>query len=195
MPRGRAVVVMDGDLQDPPEVLPQFVERWRQGYDVVYAVRRHRKEGPIKRLCYFLFYRLMNAISDIDIPLDSGDFCLDGPQGGERAGRPAGTDAFRPRAADVRRVQANGPGVRACGQRGRQAEIHAAFADRAWRSTGWSASAAIRYGSRPTWESRPHSLAGLVTIWVLIRRAGQPIRPPAAGPASWPRSCSLPRSS
>lgn len=74
--RGRAVVVMDGDLQDPPEVLPQFVGRWREGYDVVYAVRRHRKEGPIKRLCYFLFYRIMNAISDIDIPLDSGDFCL-----------------------------------------------------------------------------------------------------------------------
>lgn len=74
--RGRAVIVMDGDLQDPPEVLPQFVERWRKGYDVVYAVRLQRKEGPIKRLCYFLFYRIMNAISDIDIPLDSGDFCL-----------------------------------------------------------------------------------------------------------------------
>jgi polyisoprenyl-phosphate glycosyltransferase len=74
--RGRAVVVMDGDLQDPPEVLPQFLESWREGYDVVYAVRTQRKEGPIKRLCYFLFYRIMNAISDIDIPLDSGDFCL-----------------------------------------------------------------------------------------------------------------------
>lgn len=74
--RGRAVVVMDGDLQDPPEVLPQFLERWREGYDIVYAIRRHRKEGPIKRLCYFLFYRIMNAISDIAIPLDSGDFCL-----------------------------------------------------------------------------------------------------------------------
>jgi polyisoprenyl-phosphate glycosyltransferase len=74
--RGRAVVVMDGDLQDPPEVLPQFVDRWRKGYDVVYAVRLQRKEGPIKRLCYFLFYRIMNAISDIDIPVDSGDFCL-----------------------------------------------------------------------------------------------------------------------
>jgi polyisoprenyl-phosphate glycosyltransferase len=73
---GRAIIVMDGDLQDPPEVLPQFVERWRGGYDVVYAIRQKRKEGPLKRLCYFLFYRIMNAISDIDIPLDSGDFCL-----------------------------------------------------------------------------------------------------------------------
>jgi len=74
--RGRAVVVMDGDLQDPPEVIPRFVERWREGYEVVYAVRRHRKEGPVKRLGYFAFYRLLSAISDLDIPLDSGDFCL-----------------------------------------------------------------------------------------------------------------------
>jgi glycosyltransferase involved in cell wall biosynthesis len=74
--RGRAVVVMDGDLQDPPEVIPQFVARWREGYDVVYAVRRRRKEGAGKRLGYFAFYRLLGAISDLDIPLDSGDFCL-----------------------------------------------------------------------------------------------------------------------
>ena len=74
--RGRGVIVMDGDLQDPPEVLPQFVRRWEQGFDVVYAVRRKRKENALKRLAYFAFYRLLNAISDLDIPLDSGDFCL-----------------------------------------------------------------------------------------------------------------------
>jgi len=74
--RGRAVVIMDGDLQDPPEVLPQFFAKWREGVEVVYAVRRHRKEGPVKRLGYFAFYRVLNAISDLDIPLDSGDFCL-----------------------------------------------------------------------------------------------------------------------
>ncbi|QEH38290.1 hypothetical protein OJF2_68880 [Aquisphaera giovannonii] len=73
---GRAVVVMDGDLQDPPELLPRFLERWRAGADVVYAVRRNRKEGAVKKLGYFAFYRIMNAISDLDIPLDSGDFCL-----------------------------------------------------------------------------------------------------------------------
>ena len=73
---GRAVVVMDGDLQDPPEVLPQFVRRWQGGADVVYAVRRRRKEGAPKRLAYFAFYRIWNAVSDLDIPLDSGDFCL-----------------------------------------------------------------------------------------------------------------------
>src|SRR4051794_30961835 len=74
--RGRAVVVMDGDLQDPPEVIPRLVERWSEGSDVVYAVRRNRKEGPAKRLGYFAFYRLLNAIGDLEIPLDSGDFCL-----------------------------------------------------------------------------------------------------------------------
>src|SRR3954462_9213133 len=74
--RGRAVMVMDGDLQDPPEVIPLFVESWREGNDVVYAVRRGHKENAFKRLGYFSFYRVLRAIGDIDIPLDSGDFCL-----------------------------------------------------------------------------------------------------------------------
>jgi dolichol-phosphate mannosyltransferase len=74
--RGRAVVVMDGDLQDPPELIPRLIERWRDGFDVVYAVRRRRREGLIKRIAYAAFYRLLRAISDLDIPLDSGDFCL-----------------------------------------------------------------------------------------------------------------------
>ena len=73
---GQAVIVMDGDLQDPPEIIPEFVERWRAGTDVVYAVRRRRKEGAMKRMGYHAFYRILNAISDLDIPLDSGDFCL-----------------------------------------------------------------------------------------------------------------------
>jgi dolichol-phosphate mannosyltransferase len=74
--RGQALVVMDGDLQDPPEVLPQFVAKWREGFEVVYAVRRQRKESALKRAAYSTFYRIMNAISDVEIPLDSGDFCL-----------------------------------------------------------------------------------------------------------------------
>jgi dolichol-phosphate mannosyltransferase len=75
--RGQAVIVMDGDMQDPPEILPQFFRKWREeGYDVVYAIREHRKEGWVKRLGYHGFYRLLSAISDLDIPLDSGDFCL-----------------------------------------------------------------------------------------------------------------------
>jgi dolichol-phosphate mannosyltransferase len=73
---GRAVIVMDGDLQDPPEVVGQFLDVWRQGHDVVYAIRTKRKEGLVKRAAYALFYRLLRATSDLDIPLDSGDFCL-----------------------------------------------------------------------------------------------------------------------
>ena len=73
---GDAVVVLDGDLQDPPEVIGLLLERWREGLDVVYAVRTKRKEGVLKRFGYFAFYRLLRGISDLDIPLDSGDFCL-----------------------------------------------------------------------------------------------------------------------
>jgi dolichol-phosphate mannosyltransferase len=74
--RGQAVIVMDGDLQDPPEVLPLFIAKWREGHEVVYAVRQERKEGWIKKFSYHSFYRILGAISEIDIPLDSGDFCL-----------------------------------------------------------------------------------------------------------------------
>lgn len=73
---GRAVVLMDGDLQDPPEMLPEFVRIWRAGNEVVYAVRRRRKEGWFKRAAYATFYRVLRSISEIEIPLDSGDFCL-----------------------------------------------------------------------------------------------------------------------
>ena len=74
--RGDAVIVMDADLQDPPEVLPQFIAKWREGHDVVYAIRERRKEGPIKQLAYKAFYRLLQRIASIQIPLDSGDFCI-----------------------------------------------------------------------------------------------------------------------
>jgi glycosyltransferase involved in cell wall biosynthesis len=74
--RGQAVVIMDGDLQDPPELIPEFLRLWRLGNDVVYAVRRKRKENALKRFGYFVFYRILGAIGDIAIPLDAGDFCL-----------------------------------------------------------------------------------------------------------------------
>jgi len=74
--RGEAVVLMDGDLQDPPEVLDQFILAWREGHDVVYAVRTQRQEAWPKRCAYALFYRVWRAVGDIEIPLDSGDFCL-----------------------------------------------------------------------------------------------------------------------
>ena len=70
------VMVIDGDLQDPPELLLEFYPYLQQGNDVVYAVRKKRKEGFLKRMGYFLFYRILKNISYIDIPLDSGDFAL-----------------------------------------------------------------------------------------------------------------------
>jgi dolichol-phosphate mannosyltransferase len=73
---GEAVVVMDGDLQDAPEVIPHFITRWREGYDVVYAVRARREGSWPKRLAYLAFYRALRIISQIDIPPDSGDFSL-----------------------------------------------------------------------------------------------------------------------
>lgn len=74
---GEAVVVMDGDLQDPPEVVLQMVERWRQGFDVVYAVRKARAGEPRGRqLRAALFYRLLRRLADTEIPVDVGDFRL-----------------------------------------------------------------------------------------------------------------------
>jgi len=73
---GDAVVVMDGDLQDVPEIIPKFVEKFQQGCDVVYAQRVRRKEPLALRICYFVFYRMMATLSDIRLPLDSGDFGL-----------------------------------------------------------------------------------------------------------------------
>ena len=74
--RGDVVAVMDADLQDPPEELYRFLDRWRQGYQVIYGIRTKRKENIFKRSAYYLFYRILAWCSSIDIPLDSGDFCV-----------------------------------------------------------------------------------------------------------------------
>jgi dolichol-phosphate mannosyltransferase len=73
---GDAVVVMDADLQDIPEAIPGFVEQFQRGYDVVYATRVHRKEAWWLKLAYFLFYRLLAMLSELNLPLDAGDFAL-----------------------------------------------------------------------------------------------------------------------
>lgn len=75
--QGDAVVIIDADLQDPPEVIPELVEKWREGYDVVYAVRKERHgESWFKEWTAKLFYRLIYRITDVDIPKDTGDFRL-----------------------------------------------------------------------------------------------------------------------
>jgi dolichol-phosphate mannosyltransferase len=75
--RGKAVVILDADLQDPPEVIPEFVAKWREGYEVVYGVRSVREgESWFKRATASLFYRVISRITDVKIPLDAGDFRL-----------------------------------------------------------------------------------------------------------------------
>ncbi len=73
---GDAIVFLDADLQDPPEVIHQFIEKFREGYDVVYGVRRNRKEALWLRLCFDAFYRLLNFVAERPVPLDAGDFGL-----------------------------------------------------------------------------------------------------------------------
>jgi len=75
--RGDAVVLMDGDLQDPPELIAQFLERYRAGYDVVYATRRRRSgESRFKVVSAALFYRIVRKLTNVSIPVDTGDFRL-----------------------------------------------------------------------------------------------------------------------
>ncbi len=73
---GDAIIVLDADLQDPPEELHRYISKWEEGYDVVYAIRQKRKESAPKRFGYWLFYRLLSKLIDFEIPLDTGDFSI-----------------------------------------------------------------------------------------------------------------------
>ena len=79
--RGRAVVIIDGDMQDPPEVIPEMVDRWRDGFEVVYGQRENREgETWFKLVTASAFYRILRGITHVDIPVDTGDFRLMGPR-------------------------------------------------------------------------------------------------------------------
>ena len=85
---GDAVVVIDADLQDPPELIPDMIAKWREGHDVVYARRTSRQgEGPIKRTTSWLFYRVLQRVSRVRIPEDTGDFRLLSRRAVEALGR------------------------------------------------------------------------------------------------------------
>lgn len=73
---GDAAILIDGDLQDPPEKIPDLLKRWEEGYDIVYGVRIKRMESNLRKIGYKLFYRVFKALSYIDIPVDAGDFSL-----------------------------------------------------------------------------------------------------------------------
>ncbi len=72
----KAVMVIDGDLQDPPELVVPLSTKLAEGFDVVYAIRKKRKENIFKKTAYYFFYRILNSISYLPLPLDSGDFCI-----------------------------------------------------------------------------------------------------------------------
>lgn len=74
--KGDAVVMLDADLQDPPELILEFIKKWKEGYEVVYGTREKQKGNIFKTACYHMFYRMLQSISHVDVPLDSGDFCL-----------------------------------------------------------------------------------------------------------------------
>jgi dolichol-phosphate mannosyltransferase len=79
--RGRAVVIIDGDMQDPPEVIPEMLDRWRDGFEVVYGQRKNREgETWFKLVTASAFYRILRRITHVDIPVDTGDFRLMGPR-------------------------------------------------------------------------------------------------------------------
>jgi polyisoprenyl-phosphate glycosyltransferase len=75
--RGQVIFILDADLQDPPELIPEMIEKWRQGYHIVYAQRtKRRQEGWFKRFTAYAFYRILKQLADVEIPTDTGDFCL-----------------------------------------------------------------------------------------------------------------------
>ena len=73
---GDAAIIMDADLQDPPEVAIELIKKWKEGNEIVYAKRRTRKDGYFKRFTAYLYYRILRAVTDINIPEDTGDFRL-----------------------------------------------------------------------------------------------------------------------
>ena len=74
---GHAVILMDADMQDPPQLIGEMLEQWRNGGEIVYAVRKKRDDDPfLKKLFAVSFYRFLQSVSSISIPLDTGDFCL-----------------------------------------------------------------------------------------------------------------------
>ncbi len=73
---GDAIILMDGDLQDPPELIPKLIEKWKNGFDVVYTIKTSRKENFLKKFAFKSFYKLMQRFSSIAIPMEAGNFSL-----------------------------------------------------------------------------------------------------------------------
>ena len=74
--KGDAVIVMDGDLQHPPTVIPDMIQKWQEGFDIVYGRRSYREEGWLRNITGTLYYKLLNKVSEVELPGDVSDFCL-----------------------------------------------------------------------------------------------------------------------
>ena len=106
-------MLMDGDLQDPPELIETFVRKWREGYDVVYAVRRSRNgESSFKLLTARVFYRIIKRLTKVSIPLDTGDFRLDEPARRRRAAPLARAPSLSARHGQLGRLQSDRDRIR-----------------------------------------------------------------------------------
>lgn len=73
---GDAVIMMDGDLQDPPSLIPKMIEKWKEGYEVVYSVKKTRKEKFLRKFFFKIFYKVFNFLSEVKMPMESGIFSL-----------------------------------------------------------------------------------------------------------------------
>ena len=121
---GKAAIVIDADLQDPPELIHEFVTKWKEGYNVVYGVRAKREGESIpKRMTAFLFYRIMRRLSDIPIPADTGDFRLDGSSRSRRFPRNEGRSAVLSRFDSVDRLSPDRGAVRSPPSRGGEEQV------------------------------------------------------------------------
>ncbi len=125
--RGRAAIIIDADLQDPPELLPELIARWREGYQVVYAVRTERAgKSWFKTAMASLFYRIIYRITDVRIPLDTGDFRLLDRRVHRRPERDPRAASLPPRNVGLGRLLANRRSLQAGGTLRRRDEVSAA---------------------------------------------------------------------
>ena len=152
---GDAVIVMDTDLQDDPCQLPEFIRCWEAGFDVVYAVRSKRKEGPVKRAMFYLFYRLLNLFSTVPMPNDAGNFGLIDRRVARHPGPTGRARPLLPWPSPVGGI----PADRQCGWSGEKGMI-ASPASRTWGYSGsprprcspsprhlWGCSILVSFGS------------------------------------------------
>ena len=164
------MVVMDGDLRDRPEEIPRLLAEYEQGYDVVYAQRTRRKESLALRAAYFTFYRVLNRLSELEVPVDSGDFAL-------LSRRVVDELNLLPERNRYLRGLRTWVGFRQTGipverdrRRRRRTELHDAAGASGSPSTASSPSRSRRFAPRGYSEPSPPGLASIYALWAVFER-------------------------